>query len=211
MDKVRALRQDASGGPGTAEVGAITFPKQLETIERHVRDAVDKGARILTGGRRREGEGDFYEPTVLVDVDHTMDCMREETFGPTLPIMKVADADEAVRLANDTVYGLGATVCTKDVKRGKEIAGRMHAGTVSVNDIFAHYFALGLPMGGLKSSGVGFGRHGADGIRMFCERQGILAARWNLNRDLHWYPFNARQSTALLRSVRLLYGSGRRK
>ena len=96
VEKVGALRQGESTGPATAEVGAMTFPKQLEIVEEHVRDAIAKGARALTGGKRRPGKGMFYEPTVLVDVDHTMKAMTEETFGPTLPIMKVADAEQAL-------------------------------------------------------------------------------------------------------------------
>ncbi len=86
----------------------MTFPPQIETIERHIRDAVDKGAEVLTGGKQKTGSGRFFEPTVLTNVDHTMAIMTEETFGPTLPIMKVRDTDEAVRLANDSRYGLNS-------------------------------------------------------------------------------------------------------
>src|SRR5208282_4921243 len=120
-EKVRELRVGKPAGPGTVEVGAITFPPQLETIKDHVADAVQKGARVLTGGQQLPGAGRFYEPTVLVDVDHTMKIMTEETFGPTLPIMKVADADEAVRLANDSPYGLGSSVFNRDAARGEAI------------------------------------------------------------------------------------------
>src|SRR3954452_204496 len=91
-DNVRKLRLGRPGGPGTVDVGAVIFPPQLDIIEDHVRDAVDKGARVLTGGKVSDGPGRFYEPTVLVDVDHTMKAMTEEPFGPTLPIMKVHDA-----------------------------------------------------------------------------------------------------------------------
>src|SRR2546430_3755809 len=105
VEKVSNLRQGAPGEPGSVDVGAMTFPPQIEIVESHVKDAVDKGAKVLVGGKRAAGPGRFYEPTVMIDVDHTMDLMREETFGPVLPIMKVHDADEAVRLANDTHYG----------------------------------------------------------------------------------------------------------
>ena len=124
-EKVRALRVgNTEGGFGTVEVGAITFPPQLDIIKDHVADAVDKGARVLAGGHEVPGAGRFYEPTVLVDVDHTMKCMTEETFGPTLPIMKVQDADEAVRLANNSHYGLGASVFTQGhrARRGDRTA-----------------------------------------------------------------------------------------
>jgi acyl-CoA reductase-like NAD-dependent aldehyde dehydrogenase len=108
--KVRALRQ-GSGGPRSADVGAMTFPPQVEIVERHVEDAKDKGAMVVVGGARGEhGGGYWYEPTVVLDVDHTMLAMTDETFGPTLPIMKVRDEQEAIRLANDSPYGLGASV-----------------------------------------------------------------------------------------------------
>ena len=164
-EKARALRNDRSTGPATADVGSMTFPPQVDIVERHVRDAVDKGARVLVGGERgHEGQGGYwFEPTVLVDVDHTMECMREETFGPTLPIMKVADAEEAIRLANDSPYGLGASVFSKDVARGEAVARRIEAGAVCVNDAIVNYAALELPMGGAKASGHGLaprrGRH----------------------------------------------------
>ena len=129
--KVAAIRQGARPAPATIDVGAMTTPPQLDIVERHVADAVAKGARRATGGKRGEGQGPFYEPTVLVDVDHTMQAMTEETFGPTLPIMKVADADEALRLANDCRYGLRERPSTKDVERGEALARRLEAGTVA--------------------------------------------------------------------------------
>src|SRR5207302_4484763 len=130
----------------------------------HVADAVQKGARVLTGGQQLPGAGRFYEPTVLVDVDHTMKIMTEETFGPTLPIMKVRDAEEAVKLANDTPYGLASSVFSRDTARGEAIARRIEAGAATVNDAMINYAALELPMGGPKASGLG-ARHAAGGTR----------------------------------------------
>src|SRR5579875_813378 len=164
-EKVRELRVGPPRGPGSVEVGAITFPPQLDTIKDHVADAVQKGARVLVGGGESPGAGRFYEPTVLVDVDHTMKCMTEETFGPTLPIMKVRDAEEAVRLANDSPYGLGASVFSRDTARGEAIARRLQAGAANVNDAMINYTVLELPMGGAKASGLG-SRHGAGGIQV---------------------------------------------
>ncbi len=112
QEKIGAIRQGVPGDPATVEVGAITSPEQGEIVERHVADARDKGARILVGGGRPDGPGDFFEPTLIADADHSMLCMTEETFGPTLPVMKVGDADEAVRLANDSPYGLQSSVWT---------------------------------------------------------------------------------------------------
>ena len=190
-EKVRALRVGEPHGPGSVEVGAITFPPQLATIEDHVTDAVDKGARVLAGGQAPNvARGRFYEPTVLVDVDHTMKIMTEETFGPTLPIMKVADADEAVRLANDSRYGLGSSVFTRDAER-EAIARRLGTGAANVNDAMINYTVLELPMGGAKASGLG-SRHGAGGIRKYCSQQAILITpRLALKREVHMFPYSS--------------------
>ena len=124
-EKARALRQGVPGGPASVDVGAVTSPPQYDIIEAHVKDARDKGAKIVVGGHGRRGEGGtFFEPTVMVDVDHTMKAMTEETFGPTLPIMKVRDAEEAIALANSSPYGLAASVFSKDAKRGEAVARR---------------------------------------------------------------------------------------
>jgi acyl-CoA reductase-like NAD-dependent aldehyde dehydrogenase len=123
---------------------------------------------LLAGGHRGLGHGAFFEPTVLADVDHTMESMREETFGPTLPIMKVADADEAIRLANDSPYGLQASVFTKDLAKGEQVARRIEVGAVVISDCNANYVALEAPMGGWKSSGLGV-RHGPEGIRKYTQ------------------------------------------
>jgi acyl-CoA reductase-like NAD-dependent aldehyde dehydrogenase len=208
-EKVSKLRQGRSAGPGSIDVGAVTFPPQLDIIDSHVRDAVAKGARVLTGGRVASGPGMFYEPTVLVDVDHTMSCMTEETFGPTLPIMKVSDADEALRLANDSPYGLQASVWTKDLRRGEALARRVEAGAVCVNDAQVNYTALELPMGGWKSSGLGT-RHGAGGIRKYTQQQTLLVTRFAGKKDPHMFPYKKRTTQLLGKLTRLLYGRGKR-
>jgi acyl-CoA reductase-like NAD-dependent aldehyde dehydrogenase len=208
-DKARALRHGPPAGPGSVDVGAMTHGPQVDIVERHVEDAVARGARVLVGGHREDRPGQWFEPTVLVDVDHDMAIMREETFGPTLPIMRVADADEAVRLANDSPYGLGASVFTGDVARGEAIARRLESGSVCVNDALLNYYALELPMGGMKASGLGY-RHGPGGIRKFTQHQALLVSRFHLRRDVHMYPYRARSSRVLQRGMRFLYGRGRR-
>jgi acyl-CoA reductase-like NAD-dependent aldehyde dehydrogenase len=208
-DKARALRHGVPAGPGSVEVGAMTHAPQVDIVERHVQDARAKGARVLVGGERGARAGQWFEPTVLADVSHDMAIMREETFGPTLPIMKVADAEEAVRLANDSPYGLGASVFSGDVHRGEAIARRLETGSACVNDALVSYYALELPMGGAKASGMGY-RHGPGGIRKFTQHQALLVSRIHPKRDIHMYPYRARTTKLFARGLRLLYGRGRR-
>jgi acyl-CoA reductase-like NAD-dependent aldehyde dehydrogenase len=208
-DNVRKLRQGAPEGIASVDVGAVTFPPQLEIIDEHVRDAVAKGAKVLVGGHRRPGDGRYFEPTVLVDVDHSMKIMSEETFGPTLPIMKVSDEEEAVRLANDSTYGLAASVWTRDAERGEALARRVHAGAVCVNDAQINYGALNLPMGGWKASGLG-SRHGANGIRKYTKVQSVLVTKIAPRRDVHMFPYRKRRTRALQRLYKFLYGRGKR-
>jgi acyl-CoA reductase-like NAD-dependent aldehyde dehydrogenase len=209
-ERARALRQGVPGEFGSVDVGSFINPPQIEIVEEHVNDAVKKGARVVSGGHRREGEGTYYEPTVLADVDHTMECMTEETFGPTLPIMKVADADEAVRLANDSPYGLGASVFSRDAARGEAIARRLEAGAANVNDAMINYTVLELPMGGAKTSGIG-SRHGAGGIRKYCSQQAIVVtAKLAMKKELFMFPYKSRTSRMLAGAFKLLYGRGKR-
>ncbi len=206
-----ALRNGVSTGPGTSDVGAMTFPKQVEIVEQHVNDALAKGARAIVGGKRgHDGQGGYwFEPTVLVDVDHTMECMTEETFGPTLPIMRVRDEEEAIRLANDSPYGLAASVISKDVAHSEAVARRLEAGAVCVNDALVNYLALELPMGGAKASGMGT-RHGKGGIRKFCQHQSILVTRFGLNHEPQFYPYKKGVTNGLQKAIKLMYGRGKR-
>ena len=208
-EKARKLRMGEPRGPGSVDVGAITLGPQMETISEHVRDAEEKGARVLVGGHAHTEHGRYFEPTVLVDVDHSMKCMTEETFGPTLPIMKVRDADEAVRLANDSPFGLAGSVFTKDTRKGEAIARRVESGAVCVNDAMLNYAALELPMGGWKESGMG-SRHSAYGIRKYCAQQSLLVKRIAPKRDIHMFPYKAKTTRLIGRVLRFLYGRGKR-
>jgi betaine-aldehyde dehydrogenase len=187
----------------------MTTPGQVDIVDEHVQDAVAKGARVLTGGNRGQRSGNWYEPTVLVGVDHTMKVMTEETFGPVLPIMKVANATEAVRLANDTVYGLSASVFSGSVAEGERIATLIDAGTVNVNDYGAASMSMTVPMGGWKASGVG-SRSGDHGLLKYTRAKAISVPR--LPRppanEIFWFPYTAKRQGIVNRAVRLVHARG---
>jgi len=209
-DKVLTLRQGADGRSFESDIGAMATPAQVEIVSDHVEDARERGARILTGGRRGDGPGYWYEPTVIADADHTMKCMTDETFGPTLPVMKVKDADEALRLANDSRYGLSGSVMTRDFDRGVEIARKMEMGAVNVDDVLTNYLTVDVPMGGWKTSGIG-SRHGAYGIRKFCRTESILAPRFVQGKaDPLWFPRTKRKIGAINRVFRFFNARGLR-
>jgi acyl-CoA reductase-like NAD-dependent aldehyde dehydrogenase len=209
VEKVRQVRQGLPDD-GVVEVGSMTFPPQIEKVERHVRDAVARGAKVLVGGKRRADlPGFFFEPTVLIDVTHDMEVMRDETFGPVIPIMRVSDAEEAVRLANDSAYGLDASVWTKDAGRGAAIARRVQSGAVCVNDVMVNFAVTEIPMGGIKESGVGH-RHGAEGIRKFCWQQSVVIDRFGTKSEVNWFPITPGK-VRLFRRVLNLFGSGWRR
>jgi acyl-CoA reductase-like NAD-dependent aldehyde dehydrogenase len=184
---VRAVQALEVGAGEGHHVGALIDENQLAVTERHVNEALDNGARALTGGQRGDGQGSFYPPTVLVDVDHSMACMTEETFGPTLPIMKVSSVAEAVRLANDSPYGLSASVFSKDVDRAKDIAVQLDCGAVNVNDVVANLMCTTAPMGGWKASGIGARFGAADGMRKFCRQETIVTSRTTVGAGGNYY------------------------
>ncbi|HEX7825203.1 MAG TPA: aldehyde dehydrogenase family protein [Mycobacterium sp.] len=174
---VRDVENLKMGAGDGNDFGALIDDSQVAVTERHVADALAKGANVLTGGKRPSGPGSFYEPTVLVDVDHSMDCMMQETFGPTLPIMKVATVAEAVRLANDSPYGLSASVFSRDLERANDVALELDCGAVNVNDVIANLMCTTAPMGGWKTSGIGARFGGADGLRKFCRQEAVVIPR----------------------------------
>jgi acyl-CoA reductase-like NAD-dependent aldehyde dehydrogenase len=213
-DNVRRLRQgqDARGKKGFKfDVGAMATAAQRDIVKRHVDEALSKGAKALTGGKPT-GVGTFFEPTVLVDVDQSMSCMQEETFGPTLPVVKVADEEEAIRLANDSTYGLSATVWTGDKERGERVARRLDVGAVNVNDAMSNLFSLALPMGGWKNSGVGSRYGGAAGMLKYCRQQAITSPRLPTQaKELLWYPVSRRRIAFALGVMRAAAGRGVRR
>jgi betaine-aldehyde dehydrogenase len=186
-EQVSSLRQGSDGRKPDKDVGAMTSPNQPAIVEDQVEDALASGARALTGGKRVEGSGLYFEPTVLVDVDHSMKVMQDETFGPVVGVMKVRDSEEALRLANDTRYGLAASVFGEK-SRAEAIARRLEAGSVNVNDVITNMAAMSVPMGGWKQSGIGY-RHGEYGIKKYCRSESIVVTRFAGKREPAWYPY----------------------
>lgn len=181
-------------GPTTSneiDVGAMTNERQLQIVEDHVSDAIKSGARVLIGGKRsNHTKGWFYEPTVLVDVDHSMKVMREETFGPLLPIMTFRTDDEAVRLANDSSFGLTASVFTSSISRGRRLAERIEAGTVMVNEVVYTHALAQTPWGGVKQSGYGR-THGRLGLLELVTHQHIHVNAFPSLPDVWWFRYTA--------------------
>jgi betaine-aldehyde dehydrogenase len=200
VKEVGGLRQGADGKTPEKDVGAMTSPNQAAIVEDHVNDALANGASALVGGKRVAGPGDYFEPTVLVDVDHSMKVMRDETFGPVVGVMKVRDSDEALRLANDTRYGLAGSVFGEK-ERAEKVARRIDAGAVNVNDVIVNYVAMDVPMGGWKQSGIGF-RHGEYGIKKYCRPGSVVVTRFGGKRELTWYPYTKARRGLVGRAAR---------
>jgi acyl-CoA reductase-like NAD-dependent aldehyde dehydrogenase len=200
----RALEGVRAGGGGPRDIGPIIHPPQLEVIQRQVDDAVARGATLRRGGRRAGEGGRWFEPTLLLGVDHGMAVMRQETFGPVLPVMRVPDEATAVRLANDSPFGLQASVWTADERRARRVASSLRAGAVAINDCLVNYAMPGLEFGGVGDSG--YGRQGGDeGLRAYCFTRSVTWSRVTPRRELQWFPRRL-GARAWKRALRLLYG-----
>jgi acyl-CoA reductase-like NAD-dependent aldehyde dehydrogenase len=204
LEYARGLRQ---GSEGEYDIGPMIWQKQIETIEDHVLDALSLGAKVLLGGKRNTALGPlFYEPTVLSDVTHEMRIMREETFGPVLPIARVRDEEEALRMANDSQYGLSSTLWTRDDEKAIRLAKRIESGSVCVNDSSITYGALEAPFGGMKSSGLGQ-IHGKNALKNYCFAQPILLNRFRQKEEQVWYPYTREKGEMLQKIMRWVWGT----
>jgi succinate-semialdehyde dehydrogenase/glutarate-semialdehyde dehydrogenase len=201
--ETRKLRMGDPRAPET-DIGPLTLERQRQIVDEHVKDALARGAQALTGGARPEGPGYFYPPTVLAGVDHRMRVMREETFGPVLPIMAVADAEEALRLANDTEYGLTASIWTRDPETAERLRGRLLAGIVTVNDCVYSHGEPTAPWGGCKQSGIGR-THGAAGLREMARVKYVALERGG-GRALWWFPYGGEFRRLASLTNQLLHG-----
>ena len=188
VSETAALKQGVTTSE-EIDVGAMTNEQQLHIVEDHLRDAVKRGARVLIGGKRiNENGGWFHEPTVIVDVDHSMKLMREETFGPLLPIMTFKTDDEAIKLANDSIFGLTACVFTTNISRGRKLAEKIEAGTVMVNEVVYTHALAQTPWGGVKQSGYGR-THGRLGLLEMVTPQHIHVNSFPSVADVWWFRY----------------------
>jgi acyl-CoA reductase-like NAD-dependent aldehyde dehydrogenase len=201
LTKLAQLRQ----GNGDVDMGAMTYKPQLETVERHVKDAVAKGATILAGGNgsKTDDETLFYPPTVLEGVDGDMDVLKEETFGPVLPIFTVQDEAEAVQRANEDGFNLTASVWTGSKRKGEAIAARLRAGTVTINEHGDTGGAPWTPWGGVGESG--YGRlQGEAGLKEFVVPTTVARSLTPKMKRLWWYPYDDATITVASAATRLL-------
>jgi acyl-CoA reductase-like NAD-dependent aldehyde dehydrogenase len=202
----RSLRQGNPLEETNIEVGAMTTEDQMRIVEDHIQDAVGKGARILTGGKR-SGKGKMYfEPTVLINVNEQMKAVSEETFGPLLPIMKVDNEQDAVQCANNSIYGLSAYVFTKNTRKGRQIAELLEAGTVMVNDAMISYGFPETPWQGVKASGIGRS-HSDEGLKDLCHSYHVNYDTISIPKFLWddfwvWHPYSAEK----ISRFRSMYG-----
>ena len=204
VERTSKLRQATEGD---FDVGALFSPSQMEIVEQHIKDAVAKGAKVLVGGRRNPNlPGLYFEPTVLVNVNHNMLVMSEETFGPIMPIMRVRDEDEAIRMSNDSVFGLGANVWTNNIEKGMEIAKRINSGSVNINDMTITFGIPEAPFGGVKNSGIGR-VNGEIGLRGYCHIQPVIIDLFGGQLTADAYPTSIQKARDMQNVIRSIWGA----
>lgn len=204
--KLRTLATcDGADDQGALDVGCMTANFQIEEIERQLAEATAKGAKIIAGGKRI-GNSHVLPPTIVVDADHSMAVAKDETFGPVVVVAKFKTEDEAVALANDSPYGLSASVWSTDLERAERIARRIVTGNVSINNVLATQANCGLPFGGIKDSG--FGRYrGPFGLHSFSNVKSVLIDKQSAKPEMYWFPYSKKKFRLLERLTDALFGS----
>lgn len=190
-EQVALLRQ---GIHVNDDIGSMTYPAQLDIVADHIQDALLKGARLETGTLPEEWvhEGTYFlEPMILSHVNHSMKVMKEESFGPMLPIAPFDSEEEVIRLANDSEYGLNASIWTNDEHKANRVARQLVTGAVNINDVLVSVANHHLPFGGTKLSGIGR-YHGKNGLRIFCHEKALLFDPGKRNTEIQWYPYKGK-------------------
>lgn len=208
INHLHDLTADLNTGPDKErdDIGALINERQHQKVLNHLREAVDKRADISIGGADRQNLGGYFiAPTIIENVDHNMDIMSRETFGPEIAVMRVKDEAEAVQMANATGYGLSASVFTRNKTRGKQIAKQLRAGSVCVNDVQTNYLAADLPFGGMGISGIGR-VHGVEGLRSFSQTQAVLIDRTGFKKEAWWFPISDKTKSFFRWFTRFWYG-----
>ncbi|MDR0136934.1 aldehyde dehydrogenase family protein [Metabacillus idriensis] len=173
------------------DIGSMTYPGQIEVIKEQLEEAMAEGARLVTGTLPRDwdlSDGLFIPPTIVVDVHQKMKLVQEETFGPVVTVMPFKSEKEAIELANDSIYGLNASVWSKDIKKAKRVVSKLITGNAVINDVMMSVANHHLPFGGVKHSGIGK-YHGKEGIRVFCHEKSVLLDRGKRKTEIQWYPY----------------------
>jgi succinate-semialdehyde dehydrogenase/glutarate-semialdehyde dehydrogenase len=201
-----AIETQMGSQQSTCDLGSMTTNPQAAKVLAQIADARKRGANIMVGGQELPNrEGHFIQPTVVVDVDETMELMNRETFGPVIAISKVKDADEAVDRSNSLSYGLNASIFTQDLKKARELSKRIQAGNICINDVESNYLCVSLPFGGTGSSG--YGRlQGVEGIKAFAQVQAVCEDRFGLKRELWWFPVSDGVKKLFRALIKILYG-----
>lgn len=206
VEKAAKIRV-GSGLDKGVDMGPLITAHAAHKMEEFVADAVKRGARVALGGKKPPRAGHFFEPTILLDVPRDARVLHEEVFGPVLPVVRVPDAEEAIRRANETEFGLSASVWTKDVRRGELVAERIHAGSVTVNDAVYHYALVEAPWMGWKKSGHGATHH-VMGLREFAKPQHVnVTPAMRPIDQLWWFPYSDDDVDTWSRALDFLYGS----
>ena len=192
------------GDTGNADIGGMTVDFQLDIVRRHVENAQSKGAKVLTGGSVLHENELFYLPTVLTDVTEAMDIMKEETFGPLLPIMKFKSEEQIIEHSNNTEFGLSASVWSKDLKRAERVARQLECGAVSINNVMLTEANPWLPFGGTKASGYGR-QKGEEGLLGFTRSKSVLIDADSAKLEPNWYPYTQKKYNLFIDLINALF------
>lgn len=212
VDRTKKLRSSHPGrdtkSSTDCDVGSMTAAFQVKIVEDHIQDALDKGAKLLCGGISEPGSM-HIAPTILAECNHGMKIASEETFGPTLAVMKFKSEAEAIKLANDSPYGLGASVWSKDLKRGERVARAIKCGNVCINNHMINEANPYLPFGGVKDSGIGRFK-GEEGLTTFCNLKSVIVDKQGSLIEPHWYPYTESKATLLKNLMDSWFGKSRK-